>query len=274
MSQDTNPTVIADDPPDPLDIEQATTDAHIRAESDESHYEPDSHTFHPSQLSDSCPWLALASKLKLEKIRPEYCGAAAVGTRIHEFFEESVSRELPDRVKFEHPVTYQAGDVSITGHVDVWDPEQETVYDFKTKDTLSDANPPYESHLIQTALYAYGLGATHAAIIYVSRADLEIQHWPNASGYREDSPVGSRFVDIKPERVMAGLRVAHEAKSLIHEHGYPANPSDIPVDKCGDPRCWCKMSELKDDFDHLPDSDPQSEPTESDIPERPLPHPL
>lgn len=274
MSQDAKPTIIADDPPEALDIEQATADAHIRAESDESHYEPDTHTFHPSQLSDECPWLAIASKLKLETIRPEYCGAATVGTEIHEFFESVVSTELPERVRFEHPVRYRAGDVTITGHVDCWDPDQKTVYDFKTKNSLEDANPPYDSHLIQTALYAHGLGATHAAIIYVSRSDLSMQHWPNASGLREDSPVGSQFVEVKPERVMAGLRTAHEAKSLLDEHGYPEIPADMPVDRCTDPRCWCEMSELKDEFSHLPDSKPEPTANASDIPERPVPGPL
>ena len=274
MTQNSTPNVIADDPPEALDIEQATADAHIRAESDESHYEPDAYTFHPSQLSDECPWLTIASKLKLETIRPEYCGAAAVGTEIHEFFETVVSKELPDRVKFEHPVNYRAGDVVVTGHVDVWDPQENVVYDFKTKDSLEDANPPYDSHLIQTALYAHGLGATHAAIIYVSRSNLSLTHWPNITGYREDSPVGSQFVEVQPERVMAGLRTAHEAKSLLDEHGFPEAPEDMPIDRCNYPRCWCEIADLKDEFDHFPSGDPDSIPTTTEIPERPVPGPL
>lgn len=221
-----------------IDFESAIQTALARTTDQDSHIELDPYTFHPSQLA-KCPRQCYTSKLGLLDNTADY-GTFYTGTAIHEFMETEVVPCLDVETKREHPITLDADDLTIIGHVDCYEPGDDIVYDYKARANWYKFSPPVQRHLDQIFLYMRALNASRGQIVYISKADLEIRTWPpDSAGVDTFAFDPARFHDL----IEKGKQIA----TTIIDSGYPTSADEIPFEKCG---CWlCEKESLR--FDHL-----------------------
>lgn len=221
-----------------IDFESALQSTLTRLTNEHSHTELDPYTFHPSQLA-KCPRQCYASKLGLLDNTDSY-GTFRMGIQIHEFMEQQVGPYLDVETQREQPIQMEVDGLTIVGHADCYEPDADIVYDYKSRANWYRFSPPIERHLDQIYIYMRALNASRGQIVYISRADLEVQTWPpQSAGIDTFAFEPARFQDL----IAKGKRIA----ATIIEHGYPTAPDEIPFEKCD---CWfCKQETLQ--FDHL-----------------------
>lgn len=209
---------------EPIDFEQAIQTALEGAEDPDSHVERDPGTFHASQVA-YCKRRCYCSKLGLDDQR-DILGVFRTGTLIHEFLEERLARHVR-RAQFERPVETEVDGVRFVGRADCFDPYAGTVYDFKTRASWYNFDPPVGRHLDQLHVYMAALGAEHGAadrgqVVYLSKSDLEVRTWPEDGVFEFDQ---ERF-----DRLVAK---AQEVRDAVDEHGVAQHAEEIPFEPCG-----------------------------------------
>ena len=215
------------------------------AEDTESHVERNPDVFHPSQLA-YCDRQAYLSKLGL-KDTSDILGIFRTGTMIHEFIEEYVGTRVP-RAEFEHPVEHTVGDITITGTCDCYDPETDSIADFKSRNGWYRFDPPSQRHVDQLLVYMAALDAQYGQVVYVSKGDMEVRTWPEDGLFEFD---GERYDKIvaKAERI----------RDAIESEGIPESADDIPFEKCEDDCFICSNETLVFDTDTDGDDGGESE---------------
>lgn len=206
-----------------IDFEQLIK-RHLHVTNDtDSHTERNPHVFHPSQLA-RCKRQAAISKFGLDDHDTDTLGTFYVGTMIHEWLEGEFADRL-EGVEFEKPLEkdYDAG-ITVTGHCDVYDSYDEAVYDFKTRSSWYNFNPPVDRHLDQLALYIDMVGADHGQIVYICKKNLEVRTWPEKDLWTPSQT-----------RVSGLIKKAVEMKDAVDENGIPGTVANVPFDPCG---CW------------------------------------
>jgi len=214
--------------PAPIDWEAQLARTLAVANDDDSHTEPDSFTFHPSQLARGKRQAAI-SKLGLESHDTETLGVFQIGTLVHEWLEENfsgrfpgVSHEVPIEAEYDRP-GYR-GLVRVTGHADVYDAHDNVVYDWKTRGGWYKFDPPSERHLDQLTLYMDALDAEAGQIVYLNKKNLEVRTWPEAGTFAFD-----------PDRRDALVEQAFEMRQALKAADEIATKADLPFERCG---CW------------------------------------
>jgi hypothetical protein len=216
--------------PDPLNFEAAVNDALHEANDPESHVERDARTFHPSQIA-RCPRRAYCSKLGLDD-QSDILGVFQTGTLIHEFLEEHMADRFA-KCEFEHPVEYEADGIRFTGRTDCYDPAANAVYDFKTRASWYNFDPPTQRHLDQMYVYMAALGADRGQVVYLSKSDMGVRTWPEDGFFEFDR---GRFDQL--------VEKAQRIKAAIDVDGLPETVDDIPFERCG---CYfCEEENLVD----------------------------
>jgi CRISPR/Cas system-associated exonuclease Cas4 (RecB family) len=241
---------------------------HLDGEED-SHTELNPHVFHPSQLANTCPRQVYLQKLGLVEIPP---GAARVGSLIHEFIcdnlpqlsddHSDVLRQLGidpnhvDALEFEEDTTIDLGGIVLTGRYDLYDPREDVIVDWKTKDDLERLHLPIKEDIEQVTLYMHMVGASRAKLVYIQRTDLASQAFPA----RDDN---RHTVDFDRTRFKRLIARAWHVRQAIETHGIATAPDEIPFDRCG---CWkCRR---EDETLALPDNPPAFKfPPRSDPPD-------
>ena len=214
--------------PDPVDWEAQIGQTIRDTAEQDSHVERDAVTFHPSQLA-KCKRQATLAKLGLKDFGTDTLGTFRAGTLVHEWIQAELADQFPD-CEFERKIveTYtnpvSGEEISVTGHADLWDPEQGIVYDFKTRGGWYNFNPPTERHLDQLTLYMDALDAEAGQIIYINRKNLEIRPWPADTTYPFDADRRAKL-----------LQKGREIRDGIREGGEITSKADVPFEDCG---CW------------------------------------
>jgi len=204
--------------PAPIDFEAAVADALDAANDADSHTELDADTFHPSQIA-RCQRRAYCSKLGLDD-QSDILGIFQTGTLIHEFLEERLAAQLPNAA-FERGVEHEARGITFTGRADCYDPDAGAVYDFKTRKSWYNFDPPVQRHLDQVYVYMAALGVDRGQIVYLSKGDLEVRTYPEEGFFAFDE---DRFGTL----VEKASRIQH----AIATEGLPAGPEEIPFEPC------------------------------------------
>ena len=213
----------------PLDFEHAIDTALQKANDPESHVERDPHTFHSSQIA-RCERRAYCSKLGLEN-QSDILGIFQTGTLIHEFLEEHLADHFLD-ARFEHDVKLKVDGIQFVGRADCYDPVADAVYDFKTRGSWYNFDPPVQRHLDQLYVYMAALDAEYGQVVYLSKGDLEVRTWP------EDG-----FFEFSDERFDELVARAQRIALVIEEQGIADSVEDIPFDRCG---CYFCQEEVLD----------------------------
>lgn len=145
---------------------------------DEHEEDTEDGVFHASWLG-YCPRNILLSKQGIKENDAESLGRFMVGTLVHEFMEEEVSKVLPDHVEMEESIPdIEQGDLTFVGTADAVDHENEVIYDFKTRANWYKFNPPIDRHIDQLQVYMKAFGYDKAKVVYISKSDMEIKTWP------------------------------------------------------------------------------------------------
>lgn len=196
----------------------------LRAGQDpESHVEADIGTFHPSQIS-KCKRQCVISKFGLETHDRETLGYFEIGTRWHEWIETNIGPGISG-AEFEQPVTYETDGVAFTGHCDVHDRVESTVYDFKTRAGWYRFDPPNESHVDQITVYMAATGAEMGQVVYLSKKDLTVKTWPEGERF----PFGRDRFDALVDKALTIKQTLSGMDAL------PSTVEEVPFDPCG---CW------------------------------------
>lgn len=211
--------------PDPIDWRgQIARSLHV-GNDDDSHTEPDDHTFHPSQLA-RCKRQATISKYGLETHDTKTLGIFHTGTLIHEWLEDEMDGRFPGvhhEIPIEQEYVTDDGAVVVTGHADVYDEHNGVVYDFKSRGGWYNFDPPSERHLDQLTLYMDALGADAGQVVYVNKKDLEVRTWPDGDTFAFDPDRRDDLV-AKAREIRDGVKGV-EITSI----------NDVPFEPCG---CW------------------------------------
>jgi hypothetical protein len=203
-----------------IDWDTAVQTALESANDPESHVERDAETFHPSQIAYQCNRRAYCSKLGLDD-NSDILGIFQTGTLIHEFLEDRLDEQYP-YLQLEREVELETDGVRFTGRCDAHDPQSGVVYDFKTRSSWYNFDPPNDRHVDQLHVYMAALGARHGQVVYISKSDMEVRTWP------ED-----RWFDFDHDRWADVVDRAETIRDAICEHGIPDDPEDIPFEPCG-----------------------------------------
>lgn len=228
-----------------------------------SHFESDAYTFHPSQLS-KCKRQCYISKLGLVEHEPETLRIFEMGNIIHEYLQDLI-RESESFERFEIEKDLQVEipstrDITLTGHCDLFDNELNIVYDFKTRGSWYNFEPPVKRHMIQISLYQYMLwrqmiqnndsfdekDSIYGQIVYINKKNMEIKQEPKDTFEVFNPQIDESHVMLAKN----ALKKAHKIGDSIETNGIPNSTSCIPFDKCG---CWLCNNEHKKKFtyEHL-----------------------
>jgi len=215
-------------PDDTLDFESAVDGALQEANDPESHVEREPAVFHPSQIA-RCERRAYCSKLGLDD-QSDILGVFQTGTLIHEFLEDLLAEQF-SHAEFEKEIALDVDGVEFVGRTDCYDPEANAVYDFKTRASWYNFDPPTQRHLDQMYVYMAALDAEYGQVVYLSKSDLEVRTWP------EDG-----FFEFSEERFDELVAKARRIALVIEEQGIADSVEDVPFDRCG---CYfCQEEEL------------------------------
>ena len=204
---------------DTLDFEGAVDGALQEANDPESHVERDPSVFHPSQIA-RCERRAYCSKLGLDD-QSDILGVFQTGTLIHEFLEDYLADQFP-HADFEREISLETDGIEFVGRTDCYDPETNAVYDFKTRASWYNFDPPTQRHLDQMYVYMAALDAEYGQVVYLSKGDLEVRTWP------EDG-----FFEFSEERFNELIAKARRIALVLEEQGIADSVEDIPFDRCG-----------------------------------------
>ncbi|WP_114578488.1 PD-(D/E)XK nuclease family protein [Saliphagus sp. LR7] len=214
-----------------IDFDQAVQTALEDANDPTSHVERDAETFHPSQIC-MCERRAYCSKLGLDD-QSDILGVFQTGTLIHEFLEERFTEQFPD-AEVEREIEYETEDVRFVGRADCYDPATNAVYDWKTRSSWYNFDPPVDRHLDQIHVYMAALGADYGQVVYLNKGSMEVRTWP------EDG-----LFEFDPERFEAIVEKATRIRDAIDAEGIAESAEEIPFEKCD---CYfCSQETL--DFD-------------------------
>ena len=203
----------------PLDFEQAVQIALETATDPTSHVEGDAVTFHPSQIC-LCERRAYCSKLGLDD-NTEILGVFQTGTLIHEFLEERFAEQFP-AAKFERAVEYEIDGLRFVGQADCYDPRMNAVYDWKTRSSWHNFDPPVDRHLDQLHVYMAALGAERGQVVYLHKGTMEVRTWPEDDWFTFDD-----------ERFEAIVGKAQRIREAIARDGIAERVEEIPFERCG-----------------------------------------
>jgi len=212
-----------------LDFESAVDDALQEANDPESHVERDPAVFHPSQIA-RCERRAYCSKLGLDD-QSDILGIFQTGTLIHEFLEGHLAGQFP-HAEFEREIALKVDGVEFVGQTDCYDPDANVVYDFKTRASWYNFDPPTQRHLDQIYVYMAALDAEYGQVVYLSKGDLEIRTWPEDGFFEFDQ---ERFDDL--------VAKAQRIRDAVEEHGVAQAVREVPFQRCG---CYFCDNELLD----------------------------
>jgi len=212
-----------------LDFEGAVDGALQEVNDPESHVERDPSVFHPSQIA-RCERRAYCSKLGLDD-QSDILGVFQTGTLIHEFLEDHLAEQF-SHADFEREISLEADGIEFVGRTDCYDPEANAVYDFKTRASWYNFDPPTQRHLDQMYVYMAALDAEFGQVVYLSKGDLEVRTWP------EDG-----FFEFSEERFNELVAKARRIALVIEEQGIADSVEDIPFDRCG---CYFCREEVLD----------------------------
>lgn len=244
----------------------------LHKENGDSHTELHPDVFHPSGIAP-CHRQAFIRKLGLDSQDTTSLGVFKVGTLMHEWMEDEVSKELPDSVEQETPIEYVADNgIKFKGHADGFDPVGEVVYDFKSTSKQAyggedsypdDFDGVKEDYLNQLHVYMKALGVKRAKLVWMNKKDFAVRTYPETEG---------EFIEFDEERWQKILdkadMIRDEVKQIVDKVGLADDPEPgqeykldiealqddgLPFSKCGDDDCWsCKRYErlieaLRDD---------------------------
>lgn len=211
--------------PDPPTVDSAFTTADMEGaiaealESDEdelSHVELNPQTFHASTIGHTRRKM-LISKCGLETHNVGTLGTFKTGELIHEWLERNL--EL-DGAEMELPVETTTDGIRFVGTADCVDHENNMIFDFKSRASWHQFNPPVQRHIDQVLVYMKCLGFSHGKIVYISKKDLEVRTWPQEGAFQFD-----------PDRYKALVKKAQSVRDAIIENGIPMQAEDIPFEK-------------------------------------------
>lgn len=227
-----------------IDWNEAFEEMMEHDEDPNSHRELDPWVFHPSQVGQ-CKRQCYLSKLGLEKHDPPQMGAFKTGTIIHEWIEETLPEIREDTVQ-EAPIEHEVDNVTFVGHADCVQflDDLTAVYDYKTKGSFYYYDPPCDRHIDQLTIYMDAIGAEVGQIVYLGKKKLFREGEDKENWWIETYPEAG-LLHMDKERLRGLVDKASEIAQTIERRGLPANPAQIPYDKCG---CWiCGIEQLDED---------------------------
>jgi hypothetical protein len=186
-------------------------------------------------------------KLGLDKLHPKVLGIFQTGTNTHEWIEENFQDEMDG--EFEKPLnTVHESGIEFVGHCDYYDPEEEVVYDFKTRGGFYNLDPtnPKDKYLDQLTVYMYMLGITRAKLVWINKKNMQIVQYPT-----QESP--QDYFAYSEKRMDDILQRCNSVRNAIQETGVEIESEDeIPFDKCG---CYqCRMESLAIEESEVPET--------------------
>lgn len=220
-----------------------------------SHTELDKTTFRASSVG-YCERQILLSKLGVKNFDADTQGRFQTGDFIHDYIQENI---LPKyATKHENQVEVQLGEITIKGHYDCFDPQNEVVYDFKSRSSWYRFSPPSDRHLDQLEVYMRALGVTRGLMVYVSKSDLTVETYPDYFGQsneREDVDEQGELVKSSDERWNKIIDKVQNVRDYLKENGYPTSEEDVNAafKPCNNSDCMgCKFEDSsKWDFGHV-----------------------
>lgn len=204
---------------------QARIHDRLAAENDaESHIERDTYTFHPSYLA-RCKRTGIKNKFGLETHDPSTLWNFKLGHWIHEYAE---TLDVSD-VEQEYPCYRVLDDegLILKGTTDVYEPAENAVYDFKSRASWYNFDPPSDAHLNQLTLYMAMTGARKAQVVYILKKgpydpdEPFIKTWP-ADGFAEYDP--TRYQEL--------IDKALHMRQVLEQEGIPETLADVPFEPC------------------------------------------
>lgn len=218
----------------PIDFD-GLVDTRLRAENDEeagSHVETDPKVFHPSSVGYT-KWKLLVTKLGIERMDSDLLRIFEMGNMVHEFIEDTVAETLPevDEDRIEVPIEHEEDGLVFTGHADLYDPEQDIVYDFKSRGGWYNFDPPNDRHLDQLHVYMAALDADYGQVIYVNKKNLEIRPWPEGAPFTFDDErwrdIKLRCMDVRNNLELRGLPTCEEEIPFERPDNFYCNSTDL-----------------------------------------------
>lgn len=197
-----------------------------------SHRELDPSVFHPSQVGYD-EWLLMVKKLGLDASSAwnYFLG----GDMIHTYIENILlggNGKLPASVdgtqidldaapfQAERGIEHTRNGLTFVGHADCYDSQRDVVYDFKSRGSWYNFDPPVDRHLDQLTIYMDALDADFGQVVYISKKDYEVRTWP------EDGPF-----EFDPERMGRCIARAQRVRDAILDNGFPTSADEIPFER-------------------------------------------
>lgn len=232
---------------DNINLTRAIETALEQQNDDTYSYEPTPNVFHPSQVG-KCKRQMFLSKLDQHYFPYAVQGKFTTGTLIHEWIEDNVKETLRQRgltPLFEHQVEFEHDGLQFKGRADFYNPETDTVVDFKTRANWYNFDMPVQRHLDQVYTYMMGLTADQGKIVYIRKKDFDLKEYPT------DGKETGRYFDFDPNRWTELVEKCHDVKEAVEqrvntrkEGDYVHNLRDVPFDKCDD--CYvCRHEDEK-----------------------------
>ena len=221
MSQTQPTTEVEANRPDIIDFESVLETRMELEEDDGSHTEFDPRVFHPSSVGYD-EWLIMVNKLGLSD-KSHLRGTFKMGDLIHQYVQDAVWNEevIPQRHDLiEKEVDFDEDGLTFVGHADVYDPEQNIVYDIKSRGSWYNFEPPVDRHIDQLHCYMRGLDAKYGQVVYISKKDMEVRTWPNGAPFTFDD---ARWDEIKAR--------CKRVRDAIYDGGIPQSEGEIPFEK-------------------------------------------
>jgi len=212
---------------------------------DDSHTEKDEDTFHASSVGQ-CQRQLFLGKLGMKAFTPKVLGIFQTGTNFHTWIEENFEDEMDG--EFEKSLEYEDEETGLvfTGHCDYHDPEEEVVYDFKTRGSFYNLDPtsPKEKYLDQLTVYMKMLGVQRAKLVWINKKNGQVLHFPT-----KESP--HEYFSFSEERWEKIVGKCQTVRSGIQKAGTEIeDKEDIPFDKCS---CYsCSKERLEMDQGEVP----------------------
>lgn len=167
-----------------------------------------------------CERRAYCSKLSLEG-HSEILSVFQMGTLIHESLEERFVEQFP-AAQFDREVDVEIEEIQFVGHADCYDPLANAVYDWKTRSSWYNFNPPTERHLDQLHGYMAALEAERGQVVYLNKGTMEVRTWPNDGWFAFDL-----------ERFEAIVAKAKRIRAAIKRDGIAERVEEMPFERCG-----------------------------------------
>lgn len=208
--------------------------------------DPTSPKFHASTIG-YCKRQLYLNKTNLSDMNKKGLRIVNIGTSLHYIMEKLIKNDMEDHIESEKPMPEtEINGLKFVGTADAVDTKNKVIYDFKTRGGWFKFSPPRKKHVDQLQIYMHGFDYPRGQLVYMSRKDFSMKHYPSISELDEipSFDLGNAlYIQKDKDRVEKLVQKGWEVLEKIRDYGVPETEDELNdiIPKCG---CYICQNEV------------------------------